>query len=189
MTSRHARSLVLVGGMSGALYGVNLLVGATLSWAFGLFGLSGLLTGLTIGFTFYVVARLTQFLGSITLLWTLYSLFAIPTPLMGPPVPQKVIIGFCAGLGYDLMLLIFRHREPGYYIGFVVYTAALVTLFISIFVGPELEKYQVGISDTLKTVISAVFSVTGILSTWLGSRFFAAHISGTELERRFLWKQ
>lgn len=189
MIIKNQRALVLCGGLGGALYGVNMVIGASLSWAFGMFGLSGLVTGIPVGFTFYLASRLTRSFGAVTVLWTLYSLFAIPTPLMGPPVPHKVVIGFAGALAYDVAVWIMRRTAPSYYVAFIAYAFVMTTLFIMVFVGTDLGAYAEQVSDLLKTIILVVFVTEGLLSTWVASRWWKQHIAGTALEHKFTIEQ
>lgn len=186
MIFRNFKGMVVTGGLAGALFGVNLILGGGLSWAFGMFGLSGLVTGLPIGFTFYLASRMTRSFGCITLLWTLYSFFAIPTPLMGPPVPHKVLIGFAGGLAYDLVLWVFRRKTFSYYLAFIAYISTMIALFMWMFVGTDLDPYAQQLADTLKLVIQVVFISAGLLSTWVADKWWKRHIAGTELEFKFV---
>lgn len=189
MILRNFSGMVLAGGLAAALFAVNFIVGASLSWASGLAGLSGLVTGITVGFTFYIASRLTETFGTVTLLWTLYSLFAIPTPLMGPPVPQKVLIGFAAGLVYDVVLQLCRRKPCAYYLAFIAYITTLTALFIKVFVGQHMEPDVAAVSNTLKAVINIVFIGEGLATTWIASRWWTRNIQGTPLESRFRFSE
>lgn len=163
---------------------LNLLVGASLSWAFALSGLSGLITGLTIGFVFTLIASLTKLFGTVTLTWTLYSLFAIPTVLMGPPNPIKVVIGFAGGLAYDVVLAVTRYRALGYYLAWIAYTLTLIGLFFYFFVRGAGSPQAEAVSDTLKAIINIVFIVEGMLATFVGHWYYK-RIKSTPLAKSF----
>ena len=52
--------------------------------------------------------------GAATLLWFVFTIFAIPTLTFGPPGWYKVIVGIISGIVWDAVISIFKRSRFGY---------------------------------------------------------------------------
>lgn len=161
---RHPRSMLLAGVNTALLFALNFVSGQALSAMFTIPGLSGVVTGFTVPFFLTMTFLITRGHGTFTVMWTLYSVAAIPTLLMGPPGPYKVFIGFAAGLVFDFTVYLWRGRAIGLYVGFVLYTAVMMTLFLSILRWLKLPGFDITIKTVL--VITVIFVIEGIVSIY-----------------------
>lgn len=166
--------LVLSGGFGAMLFIVNFLLGATLTYLFGIPGLSGLITGLTSGFVIAIAASSSPRFSTVSIAFTLYCVLAIPTVLMGPPGVYKVVVGLFAGLAYDSLSTLFRNRKTAHYIGWVAYTSVILALTYFAYVWlklPEIQKFQ-----RLVFFLFFAFLIEGFVGTHLGHLFFRRHL-------------
>jgi len=159
-----------IGALAAMLFVLNMVVGATISYATGVPFITGFATGFTVPFFFAITYLQTKRIGSVTLLWTLYSILAIPTVLMGPPGVYKVVIGILAGAAYDLGVFVFRRGTFSLFAGITLYTAALIALFLLAYNFLDLPgKEQI---TTLAWLVGSIFWIEGIISTALGVWFY-----------------
>lgn len=179
LTRFNTTHLVLCGGFGAMLFVLNFLLGATLTYVFGVPGLSGLITGLTTGFILAIAVSSSPRFSTVTIVFTLYCILAIPTVLMGPPGIYKVLVGFFSGIAYDSLASLFRSRKIGNYLGWTAYTIVILALTYSAFVLlklPELEKFQEAV-----LMLFFVFLLEGYAGTALGHLFFKKNLKGSKI--------
>lgn len=164
LITKHPRAMVLAGINTALLYALNFVSGQALSAVFAIPGLSGIVTGFTVPFFLSLTFLITRGYGTFTVMWTLYSVAAIPTLLMGPPGPYKVLIGFIAGLVFDAVVFISNNKNRGLYFGFVLYTIAMMALFLSILHWLKLPGFD--ITTKAVAIITVVFIIEGIISIY-----------------------
>lgn len=161
---------IISGAFGGLLFAINLALGAGITYATGNPGFSGLITGLTTSFVLYILYRLTNKFGAITIAFTVYSILAIPTVLLGAPGPYKIAVGLLSGLAFDAILHVFKFKFRGYLIGFFVFVAVMIpTTYYSYvyFALPNLEKFK-----SAMFMLAGIFTVEGWIAAWLSKSFF-----------------
>lgn len=161
---------IISGAFGGLLFAINLALGAGITYATGNPGFSGLITGLTTSFVLFILYRLTVKFGAIAIAFTVYSILAIPTVLLGAPGPYKILVGLLSGLAFDTILYIFKYKFRGYLVGFFVFVAVMIpTTYYSYvyFALPNLEKFK-----SVIFILAAIFTVEGWIAAWLAKSFF-----------------
>lgn len=161
----YPRAMVLVGVNTGLLYVLNFFSGQLLSAFFAVPGLSGIVTGFTVPFFLCITFLITKGYGTFTIMWTLYSAAAIPTLLMGPPGPYKALIGFFAGLIFDLVVFLSKNKNFGLYIGFIFYTLVMAALFLGCLNWFKLPGFNITVKAVI--VITIIFILEGLVSIYL----------------------
>jgi len=66
-------------------------------------GTSGIVTIIITTILVVICAKLVETPGVFTLVVCLFTIFAIPTNMFGPPGPHKIIIGITTGFAYDFL--------------------------------------------------------------------------------------
>lgn len=162
------KELIFIALMAAALFVVNLLVGSGIIAATGIVGASGFVTGLTnlifITFTALVLKRFW----SLTLLYLIYGILAIPTPMAGGPPGffWKIIPLIITAFIFEVVVYFFHYKKRG----FVIALPAFVILGISAYIltywalgMPELEKVI-----AVWPIMIIAFVPLGYLGIWLG---------------------
>jgi len=181
MDSRR-RLWILSGSFGGLLFTINFFLGASLSYLTGNPGFSGLVTGFTTAFVFYVLLRLTRTFGAMSIAFTLYCLLAIPTVLMGPPGPYKVIVGLSSGLAFDIVLWILRYRLWSFLVGFVVYVLTMLAgmyVCYMYFDFPGLETLR-----GVMFILAVIFAVEGCLGGSIAHMLFERRLRRLTVVKR-----
>lgn len=166
----NSRFWILCGAFGGLLYAINLSLGSGLTYVSGNPGFSGLITGITTAFILYILMRLTNIFGAITISLTTYCLLATPTVLMGPPGLYKIMVGFTCGLIFDCILYIFRYTTFSFLVGFLGYVLSMITTIYIAYIYldlPQLDKFK-----KFMIALSVIFFIEGCIATWLGKTFF-----------------
>jgi len=165
------RGAIIAGTFAGVLFGVNFCFQALVGF-FGMPGASGFITGLTVPFALALVSQTNKEWGSATLVWTLYSLLAIPTLLMGLPGPYKLVLGLLGGLAYDFGYCGLKFRKIGLYVSLVLYTFVLALGFYCVWkfgLFPNMAQKNV---IRILAIICTVFLIEGFISTWFSIWFY-----------------
>ncbi len=123
------RQFIAVGfGFAAFLVAFALGTGLTLTTGIPLVG--GLVNGV---FTSAILAigmlSLRRF-GVATTMWVTFSLLAIPTTTLGPPMLFKPVIGLVAGVIWDIVYMVFRRRAVGLYLGAFISAGSIMGLLI-----------------------------------------------------------
>lgn len=161
---------IISGAFGGLLFAINLALGAGITYATGNPGFSGLITGLTTSFVLYILYRLTNKFGAISIAFTVYSILAIPTVLLGAPGIYKIAIGLLSGLAFDTILYLFKYTFRGYLLGFLAFVLVMIpiTYYSYVFLAlPNLEKFQSAIF-----ILAGIFIVEGWIAAWVAKKFF-----------------
>lgn len=164
LITRHPRAMILAGINTALLYALNFVTGQALSAVFAIPGLSGIVTGFTVPFFLSLTFLITRGYGTFTVMWTLYSAAAIPTLLMGPPGPYKVLIGLGAGLAFDAVVYFTKGKQMGLYFGFILYTSVMMAMFLSLLHWLNLPGFDITVKAV--AVITVVFIVEGLVSIY-----------------------
>lgn len=168
--NNRSKLWIISGSFGGLLFAINLAFGAGITYATGNPGFSGLITGLTTSFVFYILYRLTNKFGAIAIAFTVYSILAIPTVLLGAPGPYKVIVGLLSGLALDSILYLFKYKFKGYILGFLVFVIVMIpiTYFSYVYLAlPNLEKFK-----SAMFMLAGIFTVEGWFAAWIAKKFY-----------------
>ena len=170
MVFSNRKALVVSGGMSALLFAVNIAIGSALTLAAGIPMASILITGIVFGFFVVLTGTIAREFGSLIVLMTLYSIFSIPTVLLGPPGIYKVAIGFLMGVGFDIPVLLLKRRRFSYYLGLLMAEVFGIPAFFVAFTAmglPGKEQFL-----RLWPVLVVVAIATGSLGIFLGQLIF-----------------
>jgi hypothetical protein len=165
---------IISGAFGGLLFAINLTLGAGITYATGNPGFSGLITGLTTSFILYILQRVTKKFGSISIAFTVYSILAIPTVLLGAPGIYKILIGLLSGLAFDSVLYFGKYKFKSYLFGFFVFVLVMIplTYFSYVYLAlPNLEKFKSAI-----LILACVFIVEGWIAGYLSRKFFNSRL-------------
>ena len=172
---------VLFGGL---LFAVNLFIGAGLTYATGNPSFDMLVIGFTTFFLLYVLVSMTKTFGAITIASTLYCISAVPVVLMGPPGIYKILIGIVGGLVFDAILYFFKYRFLVFLIGiigYIVTSMAGVYLAYGLLDFDQFEKFRSYI-----VIVTCVYIVSALVSTWLVRIVWEKRISKLSLVKQFI---
>ena len=161
---------IISGAFGGLLFAINLSLGAGITYATGNPGFSGLITGLTTSFVLYILYRLTNKFGAIAIAFTVYSILAIPTVLLGAPGIYKIAVGLLSGLAFDIVLKATKYKFYGYLIGFFFFVLIMIptTYFSYVYLAlPNLEKFK-----SAMFMLAAIFTFEGWVAAWFAKKFF-----------------
>lgn len=162
---------IIAGATGGVLFGINYGLQA-LVVGFNLTGASGLVSGLTVPFGLAIASQMNREWGTATVAWTLYSLFAIPTVLMGLPGPYKLLVGFIGGLMYDIGYCGTGGTRRGLYYALILYVFSLAGGFYVVFELGIMQEVQGGTIVRVLSLIVTVFMIEGLLSTTAAIWFY-----------------
>ncbi len=172
MTAKlSVKGAIVAGAAGGLLFGINYGLQALVA-IFQITGATGFISGLTVPFILALASQHNRQWGTATIAWTLYSLLAIPTVLMGLPGPLKVPVGFLGGLAYDLGYCGLRCKKIGLYVAMILYVIIMDIAFYLIYVLGLMKDLAGGSAIYILFIVTIVFSVEGLLSTWLASIFY-----------------
>ena len=136
MSSRNKWKLkhyFICGVFSAATFAISFLLGGAITASLGP-GTSGIVTIVITTILVIICARIVELPGAMILVVTLYTLFAIPTTMFGPPGLPKVIIGFLTGLIYDFVITIGKRKKWSYPIAAFFATAISIILIFYLLV-------------------------------------------------------
>lgn len=165
------RGAIIAGSIGGLLFGLNFGLQAFVA-VFQITGVTGLVTGFTVPFFLALASQHNREWGTATLAWTLYSILAIPTLLMGVPGPIKVPVGFIGGLAYDLGYCGLKCRKGGLYLALLLYVTTMGIAFYVFFRLGLIPEVTGGSVIKILAVVTSVFTLEGLFSTWLAIKLY-----------------
>jgi len=168
LVTKNYRALVYATVYAAILFIINFFSGQLLSIVFIIPGLSGIVTGFTVPLILIIGHHTIQRHGTITLIWTIYSVAAIPTVLMGPPGPYKILIGLTTGLIFELMIYLLKDKKFTDYISFVIFTLSMFVEFALVFTFLKIKPNSSSLWVVI--VITIVFIIEGLISIRFGKK-------------------
>jgi len=144
-------------------------------------GMSGIVTILLTTILAVIGALVVDTLGVFVVLVTLFTLFAWPTTMFGPPGPQKILIGLVTGLTYDLCWRLFsywrllRDRKLALPIAASAATAVAIVLIAVLLTYLNHPRKDLVVS-ILKWLIP-LYAALGFVGAWYGQRLYYKTIS------------
>ena len=143
------KSLIFCGLCGAALFGINFLPAQILTGLGGGAAIGAIWGAITAPFVLASVALITGRIGAVTMAYVVYSFFAIPSFVMGPPDPYKPLLALLAGMSYDIVMTVVGGvRVRGLFVGFTCFTAVSLFLYLQAFrilALPGSEKLEVSI--------------------------------------------
>lgn len=125
-----SREMVFLALLAAANFVVSFIFGGAIVAATGIPLASGFFTGLTIGITAILAIRTVPKFGSLTLVFTIYSILELPTALGGAPgFWPKIPINAISALLGDIWLHFTKYRTWSVYPAFYVILTANLLLF------------------------------------------------------------
>ena len=166
----------LVCGVFGAFATIAaFVIGAALLATTGIPMIGGLLNAVVVVLILFTGIRLVNRFGAAILTNLVFVSVAIPTIVVGPPGPHKVIIGLAAGLIIDFFITIFQRKTIGYYIGIILGSAVypLGIYFVLVYTqAPSLEKYS-----KIMIPFIAWYGLCGAIGTYIGLSIYNKKLS------------
>ena len=160
-----------VGGLFGALaFALAYIIGMALTLATGIPIASAAANGIVVCFIMVLGTKIIDKHGAFTLMTLVYSVLAIPTLLLGPPGPHKIIIGLGMGIVFDLIILITKKQSWGYILGSIVFIASGVSLVLysMVLLGlPGIERLKQAF-----VILILVSSLPASIGAFLGIKVF-----------------
>src|SRR3989344_8268047 len=125
------RELVFIALMAASLFVVNLFLATGIIAVTGIPLASAFLTGITIGIWVLLMIKIVPKVGSLTLLFLIYSILEIPTSLGGAPgFWPKIPINAISALIGDLFLYFTNYRNWSIFVAFYVLAAVNISTFV-----------------------------------------------------------
>jgi hypothetical protein len=160
------KDIILIVLLAVFMFIVDLLIVAPINTISGVHGMGFLIDVIFINALVTVSAIILKRFFSMTLLSTLYGVLVIPTMIMGPPTPFKVILGVMIGITADIVIWIFRYKKIGFILGVAIANAISypVGYYIGLLLGVP------GTEELGKVVwfLTLAVLLLGILGDWLG---------------------
>ncbi len=162
------KGIVFIALMGALLFVVNFSLGAGIIVISGIPASSGFITGLTNLIFITLTALIIRKFGSVTLMYVVYGLLAIPTPMAGgaPGLVWKVIPLIISAFLLEIPLYAAKYKKLGFIIGvpvLIVVGAISYVLFYVLLGLPEADKFLKAIP-----IMLVAFTILGYIGTWLG---------------------
>lgn len=162
-SSKDIILIALLGAMS---FVISFLIGSWITVATGIPASSALVTGLVHAFFTILAGLLLKKWGTITLMWLIYGVLAIPTIMIAPPGVLKVSIVLIVGLVYDSVIRLFNYSKKSFYFAWIVYTIILTPLMIGYYVLMGLPGWEKFVS--MYPILITAYVIEGMIGLTLG---------------------
>lgn len=162
------KQLVFIALMAALLFVLNFVVGSWIIALSGVPGSSAFITGITNLAVVSFVALTLRKLGSISLLYLVYGLLALPTPMAGGPpgfvwkIPALVF----SALLFELVLHFTKYRKVGFIVGIPVLTLVGFGMFLLIYRLLGMPEY--GKLLGVVPYLALAFILLGYVGMWVG---------------------
>lgn len=177
------KKMLICAVFAAATFAVAFVLGNAITMTLGP-GTSGIVTIVFTTIVMVIGARVVNTFWAFTIMVTLFTCFAIPTNIFGPPHPLKILIGFATGLSYDLCHLVFRQFSQRFAlpISAAVSTAVSILLiyWLMLYFEHPRAEYMAGI---LK-YIAPLYAVLGFVGGLLGNNMFAKYLENLSITRQ-----
>jgi len=165
------KSLLFCGVAGTALFSINFIPAQILTSIGGGAAIGAIWGGLTAPFILVMAALITRKFGAVTMTYFTYSIFAIPTFVMGPPHIYKPLIALAVGLVFDLILRISGDMDKkGLIAGFTGFTIVSLFMYLQAFRIlnlPGLESLEKSIY-----ILGLVFWIEGLIGLFIALKAF-----------------
>lgn len=162
------RELIFIALMAALLFVVNFSIGAGIIAVTGIPGGSALVTGITNLLVLTFVALVVRRFGTLGLLYLVYGVLALPTPMAGGPPGFVWKIPLLAGsvLFFELFIRFGDYRKLWFFVGLPVFTIVGFAVYLGTYWLLGMPEF----GQMLKAVpiLFAALMVLGSLGIWLG---------------------
>jgi len=117
------KEIILIAVLAAFMFIIDFFIVAPINTITGVHGMGFLIDVIFINAIVTIFALITRKFFSVTILYTLFGLLVIPTSIMGPPTPFKIILGFIIGITADLIIWISKYKTIGFVFGVAVANA------------------------------------------------------------------
>lgn len=168
------REPLVCGATAGLTFAASFVFGGAITTALGP-GTSGIVTIVITTIVVVFGAKLVDEIGALTLIVTLYSIFAIPTNMFGPPGPAKIIVGILVGISYEITVFGFKRlgrEDLGYISAGAVGAIFAIFLIWGVLI---LVDPQGATASRLGDVILWIwipYGILGVIGGWVGIRVY-----------------
>jgi hypothetical protein len=176
------KELIFIALVAAFMFLVDLLIVAPINTITGVHGMGFLIDVLLINALVTIAALILKRFFSVTIIYTLFGLLVIPTAIMGPPTPYKVILGLIIGLVADLIVCIFRYKRIGFLLGVAIANAISypVGYFLALLLGiPGTEEL-----GRVVWFLTIAVLLLGILGDWIGIKLYEKKLGKTKIVRQ-----
>ena len=162
------KQLVFIALMAAFLFVINFGIGGWIIAITGIPSGSIFLTGITNLVAVTLIALTVRKFGSISLMYLVYSIIALPTPMAGGPPGYvwKILLNVIAALGGEAVIYHFNYQKKGFIIGLPVLTVFMLAIYLAAFRTLGMPEYDKMLSAVY--FMGAAFIVLGYLGMWLG---------------------
>lgn len=166
----NLKNLILIALLAAFMFIVDMFIVAPINTLSGVHGMGFLVDVIFINALVTMFALILRRFFSVTLLYTLFGLLVIPTSIMGPPTPFKILLGFIIGISADIIIFLFKYKKIGFILGVAIANA------LSYPIG-YLASLALGIpgSDELGKVVwflTLIVLLLGMFGDWLGIKLY-----------------
>lgn len=140
-----AKEYLYLGVMGAVSFVLAFVLGSAVNIATGIPLTGGIVNGIIVGVMLTVGIKGVDKFGAGTVLWTIFSILAIPTATLGPPGVYKPVVGVLAGLTWDSIISLFKRRKLGYILGGAIGSIVIIwgVFFAATLLGlPAAEKLR-----------------------------------------------
>lgn len=178
LSTKQATYLGAMGALSFAL---AFLLGGAINALTGIPLTGGIVNGIVVGAMLTIGVRGVDKFWSATIIWLVFSVFAIPTITLGPPGWYKVIVGVLVGVMWDAIIGVFRRTSFGYILGAGI---GAVGITVGVFVAASL----LGLPAAGRLAKALVFLVPlnlliSMAGGWVGLRLFDRYFASSTFMR------
>ena len=138
LKSFTTKDLVFAALMGALMFVLSFAFGSVLNVATGNPAASGLASTFIQATIMTIAVLMVRRFGTITLMWLVYGLLAVPTNMLGAmPAPFKILLALGIGFIFDFVVWAGNYRKWSFFAGFLAMYAVLVpaTLYIYITLG------------------------------------------------------
>lgn len=164
-----------IGVMGAISFVLAFVLGSAINALTGIPLTGGILNGIIVGAMITIGIKGVDKFGAATLIWFVFTIFAIPTITFGPPGWYKVIVGLISGIIWDILISLFKRSKFGYIFSAGVGAVAItygVFIAVKILGLPAAEKLAKALYLLLPLnfIISSIGAMVGL---WLFGKYIS----------------
>lgn len=172
MLKLSPKQALYIGAMGAISFVLAFVLGSVVNAITGIPLTGGILNGVVVGAMITIGIKGVDKFGAATLIWFVFTIFAIPTITFGPPGWYKVIVGIISGFVWDLVISLFKRSKFGYIFSAgvgasaITYGVFIAAKMLGLPAAERLAKFLYFLIP-MNFVISCIGAVVGL---WLFTR-------------------
>lgn len=178
----NIKNLVLIALLAAFMFIVDMFIVAPINTISGVHGMGFLVDVIFINALVTIFALILRRFFSVTLLYTLFGLLVIPTAILGPPTPFKIVLGFIIGIVADIIIWAFRYKRIGFLLGVAIANA--LSYPIGYFVALALGIPGTDALGKVVWFLTIAVLLLGILGDWIGIKLYEKKLSKTSIVKQ-----